>query len=501
MNMPKPAEQHRTQTNPPEAASSCVPQQLHPRAEHHWTPINPSKGVDSLAPQQPRPVQHHTTQQSVPAITHPNNSAVHRSGSELQNNAAFVSVEVTEMPRKNLSKATSNSVEPENAADDANSHPEPSRTRLDPFGRSEKELQEDLNLEIQRWGDTNPAKSFEQWLEEAKSGSNKYLDRIFRSMEALVEDEENSADETPALRVDQDGGSTVQELKSGDATSGFDEIEMKGLTRDEAQSIVTEYKELKVEHDDVASVHARPKKWISALMKAFARPYGNKPTFIEFGEMSPEFDTWQKEHAKKTSHKLSSNANLREALATVIFYQVVDRHEAGKLVVCHGTRMVLDTDLSCSMRLKLITAAIENLAIVRWDIATNQRLDLLINSPANVVKIKEANLKVNGKKKPQYKHLGNPADRPGPSKGVRSGTSSGVSVGQVPIGDRERLLEGCTLLAELHEETDDEEGVSRLETAGVEVNGAQVGEEEGDDSCSSEEGHDEMESDDMDVSE
>lgn len=164
------------------------------------------------------------------------------------------------MPRTIVSKATSNSVESNNAANRASSHQEPSRTRPDPFGRSEKELREDMDLEIDWWQDTNPTKSFEQWLEEVESGSNKYLDQIFRSIEALVESEEDSDDGTPVSGVDQDGSSAGQPLESGDATFGFDEIEMKGLTRDEAQSIVTEYKRLTVEHDDVAKVRAQPKK-------------------------------------------------------------------------------------------------------------------------------------------------------------------------------------------------------------------------------------------------
>lgn len=169
-------------------------------------------------------------------------------------------------------------------------------------------------------------------------------------------------------------------------------------------------------------------------------------------------------------------------------------------MVCNAcARVVLDTDLSCSIRLKLITAAIENLAIVRWGIATNQRLDGLINSAVNVVKIKEANLKVNRKKKPQYKHLENPDGKPGPSKGDRSGTSTSISAGQVAITDREKLLEGCTSLAELDDDAD-EEHASRFETAGVEVADAQASEED-DDAHSNKEGHDEMASDGMDASE
>ena len=269
---------------------------------------------------------------------------------------------------------------------------------------------------------------------------------------------------------DQAVESVAEPLEPDVATSSAEQIEMEGLTFDEAVEIVTSYKKLSVANDDVAAVKARYQKWILVIMKAFSKPFSDKPTFIDFEEMLPEgilkdFTAWQAEHVKKTNDRLKSNPKLREALATVIFNRVVKRHEKGHLEVFPGTRIAPDTTLSCSTRLELITTAIYKFAIIMWDVAIMQRVDDLINSPVGAAISKEVNKKVNEMKKEKYKHLRKPGGKPGPAKGCEPNSTRKGSVVNMDEA-RKLMLEGCTFLGDVDEDTDIED-TSRPETAGA----------------------------------
>jgi hypothetical protein len=130
-----------------------------------------------------------------------------------------------------------------------------------------------------------------------------------------------------------------------------------------------------------------------------------------------------------------------------------------------GTRIAPDTTLSCSTRLELITAAIEKFAIIRWDVAIMQRVDDLINSPVGAARFKEVNKKVNEMKKEKYKHLRKPGGKPGLAKGCEPNSTRKGSV--VDMNEvRELILEGCTFLDDVDDDTDIEDA-SRPETAGA----------------------------------
>jgi hypothetical protein len=135
------------------------------------------------------------------------------------------------------------------------------------------------------------------------------------------------------------------------------------------------------------------------------------------------------------------------------------------LEVFPGTRIAPDTTLSCSTRLELITAAIEKFAIIRWDVAIMQRVDDLINSPVGAARFKEVNKKVNEMKKEKYKHLRKPGGKPGLAKGCEPNSTRKGSV--VDMNEvRELILEGCTFLDDVDDDTDIEDA-SRPETAGA----------------------------------
>jgi hypothetical protein len=137
-----------------------------------------------------------------------------------------------------------------------------------------------------------------------------------------------------------------------------------------------------------------------------------------------------------------------------------------------GTRIAPDTTLSCSTRLELITAATEkfaiirwDVAIIRWDVAIMQRVDDLINSPVGAARFKEVNKKVNEMKKEKYKHLRKPGGKPGLAKGCEPNSTRKGSV--VDMNEvRELILEGCTFLDDVDDDTDIEDA-SRPETAGA----------------------------------
>jgi hypothetical protein len=94
--------------------------------------------------------------------------------------------------------------------------------------------------------------------------------------------------------------------------------------------------------------------WVSAIMKAFSKPYNTKPTLVGFEIPLDDFRDWQETLAEKTKKWFASNSKLQEAVAVVFFNMVVQRHEARNLQVSHESdRMIRDGELSCSMRLKL----------------------------------------------------------------------------------------------------------------------------------------------------
>jgi hypothetical protein len=286
-------------------------------------------------------------------------------------------------------------------------------------------------------------------------------------------DEEDEDDEAEDDEEDRDENELVVFTPDpNNPSSGSDQVEMRGLSFDEALTIAIDWEAFEVEKDNVANVSARPRKWVSALMRAFVAPYSTKPTLVDFEEISKEdFLTWQKIHAEKARKRLSSNVELREALAILLFDMVIQLHEARKALVCHGnSRRILDVSLTCSKRLRLVIAAIEKLPIVRWDVTTRQRLWDLIHSPINMVKFKEDNKRLNIRKMRKYQHL---RSHGGTKKSDWDPMNSEAD-------NAGKLLENCTSLAGVESDTD-EEDAPRIQATGAEHADAPVGENEDED--------------------
>lgn len=158
--------------------------------------------------------------------------------------------------------------------------------------------------------------------------------------------------------------------------------------------------------DDIEAVKTQFQGWIKAIMEALCEPYSPTPLYQDYGAVLLEFEPWQAENWQNTKARLTDPRypDRLEACATVLFHMIVQRHENRGLKEC-GFSFKLDPTLSCSRSLKAIIAAIQQSAIVRWDIAIGQRLDELIGNPLGVVKTKEANKLTNEKKKEKYKRV------------------------------------------------------------------------------------------------
>lgn len=471
--------------------------------ERRKTPAIPPSAARSSATQSQSSGQPRTSQQDQSAATPLRTSAAEGPGNKLPSSTTSV----PEVPPKADAVATRDSFESGDAADGVNWHDESSLTRYLNLGYSKKELaalaSEEVQKEMGLWRESNPAIRGDLLQFLGDSMAKEHTRRMILALEELggsdeeddEDDEDEDEDEEDPSAVanwtilpqpqssnstsghDQAVESVAEPLEPDVATSTVEQFEMKGLTFDEAVELVTSYKKLSVAKDDVAAVKARSQEWILVIMKSFSKPFSDKPTFIDFEEMLPDilkdFTTWQADHVKKTNDRLKANPKLREALATVIFGRVVERHEKGHLEMFPGTRIAPDTALSCSTRLELITAAIEKLAIVRWDVAIMRRVDDLINSPVGVARSKEVNKKVNEMKKEKYKHLRKPDGKSGPAKGCKPNATRKGSV--VDLDEARRLLlEGCTFLADVDGDTDMEDA-SRPEITGAEAGGAPAG--------------------------
>jgi hypothetical protein len=218
-------------------------------------------------------------------------------------------------------------------------------------------------------------------------------------------------------------------------------------------------------------------------MEAFGEHYCTRPTFLDLGEDLSEFRKWQNDHVIKTRDRLESNPQLREARAVILFHTVIQRHETCMLKVCQRTgREALE--MKCSKRLKLMIAAIEKSAIVSWDIVSGQRLDELINSPIVMMRTKELNKKSNDKNKKKKKNV--PDGKSGDPSGLR--TSEGRN-----SNTEEKLLDGCTCLADVGGDTY-EEDVSGFVTGGVEFDDARPVEKNDEGAQSREDEDDEVQS-------
>lgn len=216
---------------------------------------------------------------------------------------------------------------------------------------------------------------------------------------------------TPLTQTSKKRGrkqSDEQQPSSQESTFDLGDIEPRGMSIERALAITTLLIDLKIARtdDDVQDVKAQLQDWVKAIMEALCEPYSPTPLYQDYGAVLPEFEPWQAENWQNTKARLTDPRypDRLEACATVLFHKVVQCHENRGLKEC-GLSFKLDPTLSCSRRLKAIFAAIQQSAIVRWDIATGQRLDELIGNPLGVVKTKEANKLTNEKKKEKYKHV------------------------------------------------------------------------------------------------
>jgi hypothetical protein len=266
--------------------------------------------------------------------------------------------------------------------------------------------------------------------------------------------------------------SVAEPLEPDDAASSLDQVVLEGLTFEKALTIATKHKGLRIlkADDDVAKVKAQSKMWLPIIMKILDKHYCTKPTFVDLQEVLPTFEPWQKTHLEMIRTHLDSDPQLREAHAIVLFSTVIHRHEARLLKVCSSRdQRGMDKSLKCSERLKLVIAAIEKSAIVGKDVISGDRIDELINSPTAAVKSKENNKRTNERKKTTEPNKGQDDDKDGGSGAgthVKRGSASDVAK-----TDGEKLLAGCTFLADIEGDTDEEDG-TRLQTDEVKFDGA-----------------------------
>ena len=438
---------------------------------HLKSPAIPSSAASSSATQDQILDQPRTTQQGEPAVTTSHAEAAKESGSSRADAIVIC-----------------DSSSSDDAADGVDWHDESSITRYLTSGHSRDDLaalaKKELSKEMDSWRDSYPAikNDLLQFL-----GDSKAKVRLVRMIIALErrgsdaedddEDEDGTDDEggeegegyewtvlpppqlnNTTLGSDEALGSVAEPVEPEITTSSLEQVVIVGLTFDEAINIVNKQKKIK-EGDDVAVVKAQPQKWITAIVRAFRKAPSDTPTLIDFEDMSPKFlpgfIKWQTDHVEKTEKRLKGGARLPEAIATVVFNLVIQRHEKGTLEKSYGARIKPDTTLSCSTRLKLITAAIEKLAIIRWDVVAGIRLDDLVNNPVAAAKFKETNKKVNDLKNEKDKQL----HKSDPANSARKGSLVAMYAAQ-------KLLEGCTFLADVDGDTD-MENAPALKTAGA----------------------------------
>lgn len=464
--------------------------------ERRKTPAIPSSAASSSATQNQSSGQPRTTQQGESAISPLHTSVAKGSGSELPSNTTSV----PEAAPKADAVANCNSPEPDDPADGVNWHDESSLTRYLNCGYSKKELSalaiEEVEKEMDSWRESYPAirGDFFQFLGD--SVVKNHFRRMLLAIEDGVsdhesddEDDEDEDDEGSSAAgnwtilpppqssnstsgPDQAVESVAEPPEPDDAASSLDQVVLKGLTFEKALTIATKHEGLSIlkVDDDVARVKAQSKMWLPIIMEILDKHYCTKPTLVDLQEVQPTFEPWQKTHLKIIRTHLDSDPQLREAHAVFLLSTVIQRHETLMLKVYsrrdqHG----MDKSLKCSERLKLVIAAIEKSAIVGKDVISGDRMDELIDSPTAAVKSKENNKRTNERKKTTEPNKGQDDDKNG---GSGAGTHvKRESASDVAKTDEEKLLAGCTFLADIEGDTDDEDG-TRFETDEVKFEGA-----------------------------
>jgi hypothetical protein len=270
---------------------------------------------------------------------------------------------------------------------------------------------------------------------------------------------------------------TLQEPDSGDEVDDHDDDDEDEDDEDEDD----EYEE--DEGEDAMEVNLpapQPKKFTleyGQAVESVAEPLepddaasSLDQVVLDLQEVLSTFEPWQKTHLEMIRTHLDSDPQLREAHAVVLFSTVIHRHETRMLKVCSSRdQRGMDKSLKRSERLKLVIAAIEKSAIVGKDVISGDRIDELINSPTAAVKSKENNKRTNERKKTTEPNKGQDDDKDGGSGAgthVKRGSASDVAK-----TDGEKLLTGCTFLADIEGDTDEEDG-TRLQTDEVKFDGA-----------------------------
>ena len=175
---------------------------------------------------------------------------------------------------------------------------------------------------------------------------------------------------------------------------------LQGMSRDEAAEMYIKRVALDVTGDDnIDEVKAEPQKWLHAILQAFDAAYNNTPRTKNIGLQ--DFQEWQKEHHALTMEQFRQDQTNRipEAIATHLYNLVVDGHERGSLIESSGKSFKHDGKLKCKNRLEKIIEALTGLTIIRYDLATGNRVHELVANPDAVFKRKEENKLENDRKR------------------------------------------------------------------------------------------------------
>jgi hypothetical protein len=179
---------------------------------------------------------------------------------------------------------------------------------------------------------------------------------------------------------------------------------LRRMSREEARAICENRKALEIVGDDnVDEIRANPDKWIRAIVDTFDAPYKDAPeTKAPTPEKLLKFRLWQKENYAATMEHFSKHKdkNFAEAVATSLYYAVVDAHERGYLIKSSGTSFKHEEKLTCKDRMEKIIHVLKALTLVRKDLVYGCRLAELVAGPGHLLKRKEENKQGNDKKPP-----------------------------------------------------------------------------------------------------
>lgn len=205
---------------------------------------------------------------------------------------------------------------------------------------------------------------------------------------------------------------TTSKAKQTAVKQPIDDSQLLVSTLEEAKVIAIKRIQLKVVDDDRDAVAAHPEVWVPKIAKAleadFRKHAEGHERLTEAGRA--EFTRWQVEHENKAwgilSAKEGNMSKFAQACAMIFYEKVLEAHElgledVGKTISNGGAEITI----KCSERINAAITAIEDYAIVKYDLLRQDRLEGLLASPSGFHRRKEENMLVNYKKKKNAKQL------------------------------------------------------------------------------------------------